>query len=151
MTMRDLHNNVAPVQALPARTINQGTGALITGAVDLKGFAGAQVVVHYGDIDEMGASPVGGAQIAVKLEHADDDGSGSPGAFANVTAADVTGVAGVAAGVVANATSDATPTSLGYVGDKRYLRVTLTPTGLTNGGPVGVIVNKGHPRHAPAA
>ncbi len=151
MTMRDLHNNVAPVQALPAQTISQGTGALNTGTVDLKGFAGAQVVVHYGDIDEMGASPVGGAQIAIKLEHADDDGSGSPGAFANVTAADVTGVAGVAAGVVATATSDATPTSLGYVGDKRYLRVTLTPTGLTNGGPVGVIVNKGHPRHAPAA
>ncbi len=151
MTMRDLHNNVAPVQALPAQTINQGTGALNTGAVDLGGFAGAQVVVHYGEIVEMGASPVGGAQIAIRLEHADDNGSGAPGAFADATVADVTGVASVAAGVVATATSDLVPTSFGYVGDKRYVRVTLTPTGLTSGGPVGVIVNKGHPRHAPAA
>jgi len=151
MTMRDLHNNVAPVQALPAQTINQGTGALNTGAVDLGGFGGAQVVVHYGDIDEMGASPLGAAQIAIKLEHADDNGSGAPGTFTDATAADVTGVTSVSAGVVATATSDVVPTSFGYVGDKRYIRVTLTPTGLTNGGPVGVIVNKGHPRHAPAA
>lgn len=151
MTMRDLHNNVAPVQALPAQTISQGTGALNTGAVDLGGFSGAQVVVHYGEIDEMGASPLGGAQIAIKLEHADDNGSGAPGTFVNATGADVTGVASVAAGVVATVTSDLVPTSFGYVGDKRYVRVTLTPTGLTSGGPAGVIVNKGHPRHAPAA
>ena len=57
MTMRDLHNNVAPAQALPAQTVNQGTGALNTGTVDLGGFNGAQVVVHYGEIVEMGASP----------------------------------------------------------------------------------------------
>ena len=151
MTMRDLHNNVAPAQALPAQTINQGTGALNTGTVDLSGFNGAQVVVHYGEIVEMGASPIGGAQIAIKLEHADDDGSGAPAAFTDATAADVTGVAAVTAGVVATATSDLVPTSFGYVGDKLYIRVTLTPTGLTSGGPVGVIVNKGYPRHAPAA
>ena len=151
MTMRDLHNNVAPAQVLPAQTISQGTGALNTGAVDLGGFNGAQVVVHYGEIVEMGASPIGGAQIAIKLEHADDNGSGTPGTFTEATAADVTGVAAVSAGVVATATSDLTPTSFGYVGDKRYVRVTLTPTGLTSGGPVGVIVNKGYPRHAPAA
>ena len=151
MTMRDLHNNVVPVQALRAQTINQAGGALNTGAVDLTGFNAAQIVVHFGDIDELGASPVGAAKVEVKLEHAEDDGTGSPGAFANVTAADVTGVASVAAGVVATATSDLTPASLGYVGDKRFIKVTLTPTGLTNGGPVGVIVNKGHARHAPAA
>jgi len=151
MTMRDLHHNVVPVQALPARTINQGSGALNTGAVDLKGFSAAQVVVHYGNIVEMGASPIGSAQIAIKLEHAADNGSGAPGTFANVTAADVTGIASVAAGVVATVTNDLTPTSFGYVGDKRYIRVTLTPIGLTTGGPVGVVVNKGHPRHAPAA
>jgi hypothetical protein len=151
MTMRDLHYNVAPVQALPAQTITQAIGALNTGAVDLGGFSGAQVVVHYGEITEMGASPVGGAQIAIKMEHADDNGSGAPGPFTQATAADVTGVASVTAGVVATATSDLVPTSFGYVGDKRYIRVTLAPTGLTAGGPVGVIVNKGYPRHAPAA
>lgn len=151
MTMRDLHSNVAPVQALAAQTINQGTGALVSSDVDLAGFNAAQIVVHYGAIDEMGASPQGAAQIAIKLEHADDDGTGSPDTYAPVTLADVTGVASVAGGVVATVTSDLAPTGFGYLGDKRFVRVTLTPTGLTNGGPVGVIVNKGHPRHAPAA
>ncbi len=151
MTMQDLNSNLTPVQALPAQTINQAGGALVSGTVDLAGFNAAQIVVHYGNIDEMGASPQGAAQIAVKLEHADDNGSGAPGAFVEATGADVTGVGAVAAGVVATAISDLAPTTAGYVGDRRFLRATLTPTGLTNGGPVGVLVVKGHPRHAPAA
>ena len=151
MTMQDLNSNLAPVHAIAAQTISQAGGALVSGNVDLAGFNAAQVVVHYGDIDEMGASPQGSAQIAVKLEHAADDGAGAPGAYANVTDADVTGVSGITAGIVATVVSDLTPTAVGYVGDKRFLRVTLTPTGLTNGGPAGVLVNKGHPRHAPVS
>lgn len=151
MTMQDLNSNLAPFQALGAGTISQGTGALVSGNVDLAGFNAAQVVVHFGTITEMGASPSGAAQIAVKLEHADDNGSGAPGVYAEVTDADVTGVGGVSAGVVANPTSDLVPATVGYVGGKRFIRATLTPTGLTTGGPVGVIVNRGHPRHAPVA
>ncbi len=151
MTMQDLNSNLAPVQALTAQTINQASGALVSGNVDLAGFNAAQVVVHFGEIIEMGASPVGSAQIAVKLEHADDDGSGAPSTYANVTDADVTGVSGIAAGVVASPNSDLAPVTVGYVGDKRFIRATLTPTGLTTGGPVGVIVNRGHPRHAPVS
>ncbi|RMD62208.1 MAG: hypothetical protein D6826_07960 [Alphaproteobacteria bacterium] len=149
MTMQDLHSNVAPVQALPAQTINQATGALVSADVDLAGFNAAQVVVHFGDIVELGASPVGSAQIAVTLEHAGDDGTGAPGPYSAVAAADVIGVAAVSGGIVATVTSDLVPMSVGYVGDRRFIRITLTPTGLTSGGPAGVIVNKGHPRHAP--
>ena len=32
---------------------------------------------------------------------------------------------------------------------ERFLRVTLVPTGLTNGGPVSAWIAKGSPRHAP--
>jgi len=151
MTMQDLNSNLAPVQALVAQTINQAGGALISSNVDLAGFNAAQVVVHFGVIGEMGASPTGSAQVAVKLEHADDNGSGAPGTYAEVTDAHVTGVSGVTAGVVASPSSDLAPTTVGYVGEKRFLRATLTPTGLTIGGPVGVIVNRGHPRHAPVS
>lgn len=151
MSMRDLNSNLAPVQALPAQTINQAGGALTSAPVDLIGFNAAQVVVHFGDIDEMGGSPLGGAQIAVTLEHAEDDGSGQPGVFEAVADSDVTGATGVAGGVVGSPTSDLVPLTVGYVGERRFLRVTLTPSGLTNGGPVGVLVNKGAPRHAPAA
>ena len=127
------------------------SAALQSGNLDLKGFNAAEVVVDFGDIDEMGASPQGGAQIAVKLEHADDDGSGGPGSYADVTLADVVGPTSVSTGVVETVTSDAQPVRVGYVGDKRFLRVTLTPSALTNGGPAGCWLLKGRPRHAPVS
>ena len=147
--MRDLHSNLVPTRAIQAQTI--AAAALVSGDLDLAGFQSAEVLVDFGDIDEMGNSPEGGAQIAIKLEHADDDGSGGPAAYAEVTLPDVLGPGSVAGGVVATTTSDLVPIAIGYVGGRRFLRVTLTPTGLTNGGPVGCWLLKGRPRHAAVA
>ena len=147
MPQFDLYHNVLPTRALQIQTIT--SSALNTGDVDLAGYYAAQVVVDFGDIDEMGASPVGAAKIDIKLEHADDDGTGAAGAYANVALADVIGPTSVSSGVVASPTTDAAVARFGYVGGKRFIKVTLTPTGLTNGGPVGVWVEKSRPRHAP--
>ena len=149
MTMRDLYNNVLPARAIQAQTITGS--AIASGDLDLKGFNAVQVVVDFGDIDEMGASPEGAAQIAIKLEHADDDGTGAAGTYSDVVLADVIGPSSVSAGVIATPTTDAAPVRAGYVGGKRFLRVTLTPTGLTNGGPVGCWLLKGKPLHAPVS
>jgi len=147
--MKDLYHNVLPTRALTIQTITDT--ALVSGDIDLKGFEAVQVLVDFGDIAEMGASPVGNAAIAVKLEHADDDGSGAPAAYAEVSDADVVGPAGVSAGVVATTSSDLVPIRFGYVGGKRFIKVTLTPTDLATGGPVGIWVEKAHARHAPQA
>ena len=145
--MRDLHNNLVPTRAIQLQSI---TGAaLVSGNLDLAGFNAAELLVDFGNIDEMGLSPQGGAQVAIKLEHADDDGSGAPGSYAEVALADVIGPSAVASGVVSTVTSDLSPVRVGYVGGKRFLRVTLTPTGLTNGGPIGAWLLAGRPRHAP--
>ena len=147
--MRDLHNNLVPTRAIQVQTITGS--ALVSGNLDLAGFEAAEVMVDFGDIDEMGSSPQGGAQIAIKLEHADDDGSGSPGSYAEVALTDVLGPGAVASGVVSTVTNDAAPVRVGYVGGKRFLRLTLTPSGLTNGGPIGGWLLSGRPRHAPAS
>ena len=76
MTMRDLHNNITHVTAVAPQTI-AGVN-LQSGNIDLSGFNAAEVVTFLGGIDELGASPVGAAKLEVKLEHADDDGTGSP-------------------------------------------------------------------------
>ena len=147
--MRDLHNNLSPTRAIQVQTI---TGSpLVSGNLDLAGFEAAEVLVDFGDIDEMGSSPQGGAQIAIKIEHADDDGSGSPGSYAEVALTDVIGPGAVSSGVVSTVTNDAVPVRVGYVGGKRFLRLTLTPTSLTNGGPVGGWLLRGRPRHAPTS
>ena len=149
MTMRDLHNNLVPTRAIQVQTITGS--ALLSGNLDLAGYNAAEVLVDFGDIDEMGSSPEGGAQVAIKLEHADDDGTGAPGSYAEVALVDVIGAGSVTGGVVSTVTTDAVPVRVGYVGGKRFLRVTLTPTALTNGGPIGAWLLAGRPRHAPAS
>ncbi len=151
MATRSTYSDVLPVRLLQAQTIL--SSALNTGDVDTRGFESIQVMVDFGDIAEMGASPEGAAQIAVLLEHADDDGTGSAGSYANVAASDVDsdGAHTVSAGVVTMSTSDLAPVRFSYVGDRRFIRVTLTPTGLTSGGPVGVWALKGHAHRTPVS
>ncbi len=144
---KDLYDNVLPVRAVRAQTIAGSN--LASGNIDLAGFAAVDLVVEFGDIAEMGASPEGAARIDLHLEHAADDGSGAPGTYADVTDNDVLGASGISGGIVASTTSDLVPLHRGYRGGRRFLRVTLEPTGLATGGPVCAIAYLGHPRHAP--
>ena len=107
------------------------------------------VVAMLGDIDELGGSPVGGAKVEMIIDHADDDGTGAAGTYAAVAIADVIGPTSVTSGVVASTTGDESFLEVGYKGGKRFIRVTLQPTALTNGGPISAMVIKGVPRHAP--
>ncbi len=64
MTMRDLHNTTAVVRAVRPQTI---TSSNIAGSgIDLQGFNAAEIVVEFGDNDEMGGSPVGAAKLATR-------------------------------------------------------------------------------------
>lgn len=150
MTMKSLNALLDAVQSIVAQTVSGSNVG--SGDIDLDGFNAAEIVAHFGDIDEMGGSPVGSAKMDVRVEHADDDGTGSAGTYADATAKDVVGKdvqATITSGVVMSATTDLDTLQCSYVGDKRFIRVTLQPTALTNGGPAGVIVAMGEPRHAP--
>ena len=146
MATRSIHDTVRFKRVLQIQTI--AGSALNTGDVDTRGFDSAMFAVDFGDIDEMGTSPVGSAKIDILVEHAADDGTGSAGAYANVAAADIDGLT-PASGIVASPTTDANEVTFGYLGSKRFVRVTLTPTGLTNGGPVGVWMINGHAHLTP--
>jgi hypothetical protein len=139
--MRDLANNIVPVQSLaPAvRTADaDGTG------VDLQGFESATIVVDTGAEGDTLSSSV---KIDFKLEDSDD----------NSTFAAVTSNTLVIGGTVDSngifLTLDAngeTPqiSEIGYVGGKRYVRVVADFTGShSNGTPIAAAVIKGHPRH----
>jgi len=151
MATRSTYSDILPVRLLQAQTIS--SSALNTGDVDTQSFDSMQIVVDFGDIAEMGASPEGAAQIAVLLEHANDDGTGSAGTYTAVAASDVDsdGAHTVSAGVVTTPTSDLVPVRFNYIGSRRFIRVTLTPTGLTSGGPVGVWALKGHAHQTPVS
>jgi len=141
----DLTNNLDIARSVRPQTISNATGARTGSSVDLQGFESAAVAVEFGDIDELGASPVGSATIDIELEHSDDNSS-----WSDVALADVVGPTSVTNGIVASPTTDASVYRAGYRMTKRYLRVILTPTGLANGGSIAAFVIRGCPRHAPA-
>ena len=150
MTTRSIHDTIRVSQPGFIQTITSGNIAFAD--IDTRGFDSAMFGLVFGDIDEMGGSPVGGAQIDVHVEHATDDGSGSPGAYADVADSDIDGDnITVSSGIVASLTDDRTAYSFGYVGSRRFVRVTLEPTGLTNGGPVGLVLMQGHGHLTPVS
>lgn len=150
--MRDMDSNNVAVQGIAPIVMTFALGAQNTGNVNLQGFDGALVELNLGAkhaSDTFNSTN----KITFLVEHADDDGTGSPGAYASVAAADVIGVT-PSSGVVH--TVDAVGklaqiVQFGYVGNKMFLKVTATPAGtIANGLPLAVTVIKGYPRRVPA-
>ena len=143
--MRDLQSNIGAVQALaPAVYEADNTPAV----VDLLGFNSAAIVLHIG---AGGITFTGTNKIEFKLTHSDDDST-----YTAVTLDDVQGVASVGTGGIikaltaAHATADVT--KLGYVGNRRYLKLLADFGGTHSAGtPLSAIVIKGHAASRPVA
>jgi hypothetical protein len=150
--MRDLYSNVVVVEGINPIVMTVAVGAKNTGSQDLQGFDGAVVAIHVG-AKHASDTLSGTNKITALLEHADDDGTGAAGSYSNVAETDVVGVT-PASGVVY--TIDAAGKceqvfQCGYVGGKRFIRLTLTPAGtIANGVPLAVEVLKGFPNYTPA-
>ena len=147
--MKDLHSNVAVVQALTPQTVQ--ASAVNSGNIDKQGFDSLEIIVPVGNIV---TALTATEKLELKIEHADDDGTGAPGAYAACADTDVLGFTGLAAGVfkVLDAdTKDQKTYAIGYVGSRRFVKVTVTPTSITTGGPVAILVLKGSPSIAPVA
>ena len=143
--MKDLHSNIKPVSILHAVVVS-ATGN--SGDIDLQGFNSAEFLVDAG-VDAgtgLGASH----NLVFTLTHADDNGSGAAGSYGNVAAADVLGVTS-ASGVVLTIDStdeDNTLYRFGYVGGKRFVKLTWTETG-TVSMPMSISIVKGHAADGP--
>lgn len=143
--MKDLHSNIKPVSILHAVVVS-ATGN--SGDIDLQGFNSAEFLVDAG-VDAgtgLGASH----NLVFTLTHADDNGSGAAGSYGNVAAADVLGVT-AASGVVLTIDStdeDNTLYRFGYVGGKRFVKLTWTETGVVSM-PMSISLVKGHAADGP--
>jgi hypothetical protein len=148
--MKDLYSIIKPTKVVaPVVGTNGGAPAAVAD-IDLAGFNSAVICWEVG----LEAGTLSGSLYwTLKLEHADDDGTGAAGSYANVAAADVLGVT-PASGIcftVDDPAEDETVLSMGYVGGKRFLKVTIAETGATSGLPQSVLLIKGHPLDAPVA
>ncbi len=132
--MRDLVHNIGTDTALAPQVIT--TSAVNGAIIDLLGFNSVAFAVTAGTITD-------GTSYTASLTEGDAaDLSGGNA----VAVADVLGTLPVFA-----ATDDNLTRRCGYVGTKRYVRLTLTPAGATSGGTFSAVAIKGHPASAPVS
>lgn len=126
--MKDMKNNVSPVNSISPQALTDGT-VDGTGA-DLQGYEGAVAVIITGTITD--------GTHTVQIQESTDDST-----YTAVADADLQG--SEPAIVAAN---DDTIFYIGYIGSKRYLRVSITTASSSTGGLIGASIVRGHPRHA---
>ena len=134
--MKDLYNHIEFVQAIKPVLVKDDT-VPAAATVDLAGFNSAVIELS------VGLKSADTGTITLKAEHSDAT------SFANVAAADMQGVT-PAEGVIYTIDADSDDSTsrivkFGYVGGKRYLKLTIAEVGENaNGVILGVTVVKGH-------
>lgn len=138
--MRDLYHNIAvrPVIA-PAANSNLGTTALVGTVIDKLGFDSVTYAIITGTLSDADAT------YTALLEESEASGSG----FTAVADNDLLGTETAASFTFAD---DGVTRKLGYIGNKRYTRLTVTPAAADSGNsPIAAIAILGHPIVAPVA
>ena len=146
--MHDIINNNEITQAAAPQAIL--ASAITSGNIDTQGTETLAVAVLLGTFGDTLAA---GKRVDLKIEHADDNGSGAPAAYANCTDTDVDSAGALTAGVFAVVDANAEANRryvIGYRGGKRFVKVTATPTGLTSGGTVAMLALSGNLSQKPA-
>ncbi len=148
--MHDLHNRFTVRQALEAIVVNndsEGTGLTI----DLQGYEGCEFIV---DVGASGDTLSGSVYADFKLQEGNASNMSDAAAVAY---ADMLGpiAASNANGIFATVddpAEDSTVLRVGYIGNKRYVRLFIDVTGThTNGTPIAAVVLLSHGRHMPPA
>lgn len=148
MSLHDLISNVQVEQVLAPQTIQ--AAALNTGNIDTRGSGTVAVVLAVGNIVD---TLTGSLRVDVKIEHADDDGTGNPSAYTACTDDDVlnfTGLTGTGIFLSLDAAGKKSKRYvIGYKGTKRFVKVTATPVSVVTGGPVAMLAMKGRTSMSP--
>ncbi|MFB9952194.1 hypothetical protein ACFFP0_25405 [Rhizobium puerariae] len=143
--MRDLVSNIGLVTAIaPAALDADNTPAVI----DLLGFNSAVVAIEVG---VGGITFTSSNKVEFKLSHSDDDDTYDAVTIDDVQGVETVGTGGIIYALTA-AHAAATVTKVGYIGNRRYLKLLADFSG-THGSPtpISAIVIKGNPAVAPVA
>jgi hypothetical protein len=140
--MKDNYSDIAPVKVKDPAQLTVGSDT--EEDIDLRGYDSATLII---DVSDGTASETN--DLIITLQHADDDGTGSAGAYADVEETDVLGADDdFTSGAVLTITEDETIQKIGYVGDKRFLKVGWEAEASFDC-VVGISLLKGNPIDAP--
>lgn len=143
--MKDLYSKIKIVQVYAPILVKDATVPAAV-EVDLKGFNSAVIEISNAE------KPVGDTgTITIALAHADDTGAGVAGSYTNCTIDDVNvpaTVTTITSGVIftlATALQAAAVAQVGYVGGKRFIKLTTAEANANATGTIiGVNVIKGN-------
>ena len=139
--MKDLSNNLAPVQLIAPAAAGTDNTPIVSDIIDRQGFEGLAFFLNIGTNTDTNA------EFTVLVEHG--DAANLSDAVA-VPDAGLTGTEALASFTAAD--DDDSVRKIGYVGGKRYTRVTITPSGNDSGNIfVSGVAVLGYPHNAPTA
>lgn len=135
--MRDLFNHVHPVRAIsPAAAVTDNT-AFVSQVIDRKGYESLTFLIAFGALADADVT------TTVLVEHGDESDLSDAAAVAD---GDLLGTEALAA---ATFSDDDETRKIGYVGGKRYVRLTVTPSGNSGNLFLAAIALLGHPNLTP--
>ena len=121
MASRDLHNNIAVRRAIsPAAAVTSDT-PIVSQIVDTFGYEAVEFAMAIGNNTDTNAT------FAVLVEH------GDAANLSDAAAVPDANLIGNEAGASFDFSDDNETRKIGYVGIKRYVRVTVTPSGNNSG------------------
>lgn len=120
--MHDIHNEMETRKLVDVTRQTNADTAIVSEIIDLQGIHACELIVSYGQLTDTNAT------VTALLEESNDSGMSVKNAVADAD------LLGTEAGISADATADdGTVKKLGYKGIKRYIRLTLTPSGNNSG------------------
>jgi hypothetical protein len=139
MASRDLHNNINPKVLFPPIAAVTDNTAQVSSTIDLNGFESCELVLVTGTESDADAT------FTVLVE----DGAASN--MSDHAAVDDKYLLGTENAASFDFSGDNVCRKIGYVGSKRYLRVTVTPANNTGNLFLAGVAILGHPRNKPTA
>lgn len=140
MSSRDLHNNIHPLVGIAPVAARTDNTAIVSTIVDTAGYESCEFVIVNG------ANTDANATFAVLVEDGDNSSLTDAAAVAD---AQLLGTEALAGFTFAD---DNKTRKIGYVGSRRYARVTVTPSGNDAGNIfIAGVWLLGNPRSAPTA
>lgn len=136
MPNHDLHNNVKTQIARNFAAITTDT-TTAGSVIDLKGYGSCEFVIASGTLTD--------GAYAILIEDGDASNLSDAAAVADTYLLGTESAAGFAA------TDDNTVKKIGYVGSKRYVRLSIVSTSTTSGGTIGAVAVLGNPDNPPVA
>jgi hypothetical protein len=136
--MRDMMNNIQTVPAIAPVVVADNT-AQVSAIIDLQNYDACTFVITTGTLADADAT------FAVTMDHGNASNLSDAAA---VTSADLVGTYALAGFTFAD---DGETRKIGYVGARRYVRLTVTPSSNSGNAPLAAIAVLGLPRIAATA